>query len=75
MTNEITLATSKRIHLIARRLYLCMPGAPEVPIMATADDCDFPLWGEVEDNEHYAFCKAIAEQIAEFDARKHVEAD
>lgn len=42
---------------LARKLYRTMPGAPPVPTY----DGGKPMWGEVEDNEHFGFCLAVTE--------------
>jgi hypothetical protein len=38
--------------------YQAMPGAPMPPT-----DNGFYLWGDIEGNEHWNFCEAIATQI------------
>lgn len=44
---------------MAEDLYRVMPGAPPVPF----DDKVGWLWGEVKDNQHYQFCRMIAERV------------
>lgn len=43
----------------ARTLYLAMPGAPSPPI----EDGQY-LWGEIEDNDHWLFCRTIVRLVA-----------
>lgn len=46
----------------ARFLYRMMPGAPTIPSDGRGD-----LWGEVEDNDHFRFCHAVAKMITNVD--------
>lgn len=47
------------IQAMAEDFYRVMPCAPPVPF----DDKIGWLWGEVEHNEHFQFCKLIATRI------------
>ena len=47
------------IQAMAEDFYRVMPGAPQPP----KDSDGYAMWGEVEDNEHFQFCKAIATRI------------
>ncbi len=51
-------------------LYRNMPGAPFPP----TDGGDY-MWGDVEGNDHWNFCEAIARQIVLNSARLYIEAD
>jgi len=51
-------AEEHSVQMHARDLYLAMPGAPVVP---RVNGC--PMWGDVEGNEHWNFCEAIARAI------------
>ena len=64
-------AKKKAAYEMACDLYRVMPGAPPVPL----DNQIGWLWGEVEGNEHFAFCEAIAERIVRWSGRVVVEAD
>lgn len=69
-------AKAKRIHKMARSLYLSMPGAPFVGTDDLGDgNGHVRMWGEVEGNEHYQFCEHIATMIASVDTRVHIERD
>lgn len=63
-------AKRKRIEVMAHFLYDRMPGAPRVPT-----DDGWKMWGEVESNDHFIFCEAVAALIERVDTRVHVEAD
>lgn len=63
-------AKRKRIDVMAQFLYDRMPGAPCVPT-----DDGRKMLGEVEGNDHYIFCEAIAALMERVDTRTHVEAD
>lgn len=47
---------------LTKRLYEKMPGAPRVP----RDRGGHALWGEVEGNEHWAFCEEIVQVLSDF---------
>lgn len=52
----------KRLKMI-QRLYMSMPGAPEVPWVDGAR-----AWGEVEHTEHWVFCENIVDMILSKDS-------
>jgi hypothetical protein len=60
------------VEAMASKLYAVMPGAPLVPYDG---ERGVLLWGEVQENEHWLFCKTVARLIVEHSGRVYVECD
>ena len=64
-------ARDEAVQRMAEDLYMVMPDAPEVPL----DQIKGWLWGEVETNKHFEFCKMIAKKIVTHSGTVFVERD
>jgi hypothetical protein len=64
------MTNSNQVQALAERLYRAMPGAPMPPM-----EDGFYMWGDVEGNDHWAFCEEIAAAIlnAQRAAIKHAD--
>lgn len=66
------MGINARVVSLTRRLYLVMPGAPEVPCDELSGE---KLWGEVDENKHYAFCESLVlamESVANSGLKDHL---
>jgi hypothetical protein len=66
----MTPAQKAHAKRMAEDFYNAMPGAPFVPVGDQGQ-----MWGEVETNEHYLFCKLIADRIVRHSGVVCVEPD
>lgn len=66
---------AKRIEQMAQSLYEVMPGAPSPGHIDLGDGLMVKAWGDVEHNEHYEFCRRIAQMIDHVDVRTQVNTD
>lgn len=66
----MTTAQRNAIYRMTIDLYRSMPGAPRPP----SQDGMY-MWGDIEGNEHWEFCEAIARQIVLLSTREFVDAD
>lgn len=61
---------TKAAYEMACDFYRVMPGAPEVPLTDRGW-----MWGEVDSNDHFAFCLTVAERIVRWSGRVAVQPD